>query len=216
MSEKALRTRAERRLWNARWLAAMFFSLAMLLGLLTYERGHALVQGYGAALAFGLIGICLYRGEYHADRVYGLGLVFAAWYVLTRALNGDHYLQYDYNQYRIVCMAATYGLAFPFAAMLEDEKGRRALDRIAAVLTAVIAAVCWLGVIAALRGEVITVPFFDSQFGIMEDGRLYVLTQHPNFTAALSLCGLCMLMYLVASHWKPCLWRCRCRIRARA
>lgn len=25
MSEKALRTRAERRLWNARWLAAMFF-----------------------------------------------------------------------------------------------------------------------------------------------------------------------------------------------
>ena len=100
MSEKALRTRAERRLWNARWLAAMFFSLAMLLGLLTYERGHALVQGYGAALAFGLIGICLYRGEYHADRVYGLGLVFAAWYVLTRALNGDHYLQYDYNQYQ--------------------------------------------------------------------------------------------------------------------
>ena len=71
------------------------------------------------------------------------------------------------------------------------------------MLTAVIAAVCWLGVIAALRGEVITVPFFDSQFGIMEDGRLYVLTQHPNFTAALSLCGLCMLMYLVASHWKP-------------
>ena len=139
MSEKALRTRAERRLWNARWLAAMFFALAMLLGLLTYERGHALVQGYGAALAFGLIGICLYRGEYHADRVYGLGLVFAAWYVLTRALNGDHYLQYDYNQYRIVCMAATYGLAFPFAAMLEDEKGRRALDRISAVLTAVIA-----------------------------------------------------------------------------
>lgn len=203
MSEKALRTRAERRLWNARWLAAMFFSLAMLLGLLTYERGHALVQGYGAALAFGLIGICLYRGEYHADRVYGLGLVFAAWYVLTRALNGDHYLQYDYNQYRIVCMAATYGLAFPFAAMLEDEKGRRALDRISAVLTAVIAAVCWLGVIAALRGEVIPVPFFDSQFGIMEDGRLYVLGQHPNFTAALSLCGLCMLIYLVVSHWKP-------------
>ena len=75
MSEKALRTRAERRLWNARWLAAMFFALAMLLGLLTYERGHALVQGYGAALAFGLIGICLYRGEYHADRVYGLGPV---------------------------------------------------------------------------------------------------------------------------------------------
>ena len=203
MSEKALRTRAERRLWNARWLATMFFALAMLLGLLTYERGHALVQGYGAALAFGLIGICLYRGEYHADRVYGLGLVFAAWYVLTRALNGDHYLQYDYNQYRIVCMAATYGLAFPFAAMLEDEKGRRALDRISAVLTAVIAAVCWLGVIAALRGEVIPVPFFDSQFGIMEDGRLYVLGQHPNFTAALSLCGLCMLMYLVVSHWKP-------------
>ena len=36
MSEKALRTRAERRLWNARWLATMFFALAMLLGLLTY------------------------------------------------------------------------------------------------------------------------------------------------------------------------------------
>ena len=39
-----------------------------------------------------------------------------------------------------------------------------------------------------LRGEVITIPFFESKFGIMEDGRLRVLSQHPNFTAAASLC----------------------------
>ncbi|HIS43037.1 MAG TPA: O-antigen ligase family protein [Candidatus Limiplasma pullicola] len=203
MSEEGLRTRGERRLWNARWLAVTLFALVMLLGLITYERGHALMQSYGAALAFAMTGICLYRGDYRADRIYGVGLALAAWYTLTRALNGDHYLQYDYNQYRIVCMVATYGLAFPLAAMLRDVEKRRALDRVAAVLTAVIAAVCWLGVIAALRGEVITVPFFGSQFGIMEDGRLYVLSQHPNFTAAFSLCGLCMLIYLVVSHWKP-------------
>lgn len=203
MREEALCARGENRLWNARWIAALMLALAMLFDLLTYERGHALVQSYGAALIFAMIGICLYRGDYRADRAYVLGLAFAAWYTLTRALNGDHYLQYDYNWYRIVCMAATYGLAFPLAAMLGDEEKRRALDRIAVVLTAVMAAACWLGVIAALRGEVIVIPLFDSEFGIMEDGRLYILSQHPNFTAAVSLCGLCMLIYLVVSHWKP-------------
>ncbi len=203
MSEKALRTRGEHRLWNARWLAAMIYALVMLLDLLTYERGHALMQSYGAALAFAMIGICLYRGEYRADRAYGLGLALAAWYALTRVLNGDHYLQYDYNQYRIVSMAVTYGLAFPMAAMLEDEEKRHALDRIVAMLTVALSAVCWLGVIAALQGEVITIPFFNSQFGIMEDGRLYVLSQHPNFTASISVSGLCMLIYLVVSRWKP-------------
>ena len=50
-------------------------------------------------------------------------------------------------------MVATYGLAFPLAAMLRDVEKRRALDRIAVVLTAVMAAVSWLGVIAALRAK---------------------------------------------------------------
>lgn len=189
-------------LWYAQWLTVLACGLVMLLGLLTYERGHAIMQGYMAALVFAMVGICLFRGAYREDRVYWLGLAFAAWYALTRALNGDHYLQYDYNQYRVVCMAATYGLAFPMAAMLNDAEKRRALDRIAAVLTAVLAVIVWTGVIAALQGEIITVPFFKSQFGIM-GGRLYVLGQHPNITAAISLCGAFMLIYLVASHWRP-------------
>ena len=125
--------------------------------------------------------------------------------MLTRALNGDHYLQYDYNQYRIVCMAATYGLAFPFAAMLEDEKGRRALDRIAAVLTAVIAAGCWLAaVIAALRGEVIPVPFFGQP--VRHHGGWPAVCPWASILTLprrSALCGLCMLIYLVVSHWKP-------------
>lgn len=181
----------------------LMMALAMLVGLLTYERVHALMQSYGAALVFSMIGISLYRADFRADRIYWVGLALTAWYALTRVLNGDHYLQYSYNQYRVVCMTATYSLAFPLAAMLGDEEKRRALDRIAVVLTAALAAVCWLGVIAALRGEVITIPFFESEFGIMEDGRLWVLSQHPNFTAAASLCGLFMLIYLVVSHWKP-------------
>lgn len=203
MNDEALRARGERRLWEARWLAALMMALAMLVGLLTYERVHALMQSYGAALVFSMIGISLYRADFRTDRIYWVGLAFTAWYMLTRVLNGDHYLQYSYNQYRVVCMTATYSLAFPLAAMLGDEEKRRALDRIAVVLTAALAAVCWLGVIAALRGEVITIPFFESEFGIMEDGRLWVLSQHPNFTAAASLCGLFMLIYLVVSHWKP-------------
>ena len=188
MNDEALRARGERRLWEARWLAALMMALAMLVGLLTYERVHALMQSYGAALVFSMIGISLYRADFRTDRIYWVGLALTAWYALTRVLNGDHYLQYSYNQYRVVCMTATYSLAFPLAAMLGDEEKRRALDRIAVVLTAALAAVCWLGVIAALRGEMITIPFFESKFGIMEDGRLRVLSQHPNFTAAASLC----------------------------
>lgn len=192
-------------LWRARWLTVLALALVMLLDLLTYERGHAIMQGYMAALVFGMLGICLLRGDYRADRVYWVGLAFAAWYALTRVLNGDHYLQYDYNQYRVVSLLATYGLAFPFAAMQDDACKRRALDRIAAVLTLALSAVSWLGVAAAFRGEVITVPFFNSQFGIMSDGRLYVLSQHPNFTAAVCICGMMMLIYLLAAHWRP--WR---------
>ena len=204
MMMEALGTRGERWLWNICWLTVLFFALTMIVGLMTYERGHALMQSYGAALIFALIGVCLCRRAYRSDRVYALGLVFAAWYALTRVLNGDHYLQYDYNQYRVVCMAATYGLAFPLAAMLGDEgkapragprrRGAHSGDR-GGVLAG-------RDCRAAGRGHYR--PVFGSQFGIMEDGRLYVLSQHPNFTAAFSLCGLCMLIYLVVSRWK--LW----------
>ena len=66
-------------LWRARWLTVLALALVMLLDLLTYERGHAIMQGYMAALVFGMLGICLLRGDYRADRVYWVGLAFAAW-----------------------------------------------------------------------------------------------------------------------------------------
>lgn len=32
-----------------------------------------------------------------------------------------------------------------------------------------------------------------------------MLSQHPNFTAAVCICGMMMLIYLLAAHWRP--WR---------
>ena len=77
MNDEALRARGERRLWEARWLAALMMALAMLVGLLTYERVHALMQSYGAALVFSMIGISLYRADFRTDRIYWVGLALS-------------------------------------------------------------------------------------------------------------------------------------------
>ncbi|MCI6378446.1 MAG: O-antigen ligase family protein [Clostridiales bacterium] len=192
---------AQRRLWRVRWITVLAAALVMVLNLLTYERAHALMQNCLSIPIYALLGVALYRADYAGDRVYRVGLAFVLWYAVTRILNGDHYLQYDYNQYRLVALCATYGLAFPLAGMLRDGQRRRALDCIALALVAVLAVCIWLGVIAALKGEIITIPFFNSEFGL-KGGRLWILSQHPNLTAAVSLCGIFMLVYLLASHWR--------------
>ena len=88
---RALRTRAERRLRNARLAGHVRFRWRCFLGLLTYERGRALVQGYGAAATLALIGICpLPRGVPPGPMVWP---VFAAWYCGREPSNGDHYLR---------------------------------------------------------------------------------------------------------------------------
>lgn len=194
--------RGESRLRGARIFTAALTALVMLGGLLTYDRGHAVMQNYCAAPVYALIGVSMYRGDYRGNRLYLLGLFFVGWYALTRMLNGDHYLQYSYNRYRLISLSATYGLALPFAHVLRDAKDRRALDALALGLTATLAALVGLALVSALLGRLIVIPFFQSEFG-MKESRLIILSQHPYFTAFISLAGFFMTLYLLSAHWKP-------------
>lgn len=194
--------RGESRLRGARIFTAALTALVMLGGLLTYDRGRAVMENYCAAPVYALIGISMYRGDYRENRLYLLGLFFVGWYALTRMFNGDHYLQYSYNRYRLVSLSATYGLALPFAHVLRDAKDRTALDALTLGLTATLAALVGLALVSALLGRLIVIPFFQSEFG-MKESRLIILSQHPYFTAFISLAGFYMTLYLLSAHWRP-------------
>ncbi len=194
----------ESRLRRARIFTAVLVALVMLGDLMTYERGHAVMENYCAMLVYALIGVGLYRGDYRGDRLYQLGLFFVAWFAFTRVLNGDHYLQFSYNRYRLVSLCATYGLALPFARMLRDAKERRALDALALVLTLTFAALVGLALLSIPLNRLIKIPFFQTEFG-MKESRLVILSQHPYFTAFISLAGFFMTLYLLSAHWKPLL-----------
>ena len=88
--------------------------------------------------------------------------------------------------------------------MLRDAKERRALDALALVLTLTFAALVGLALLSIPLNRLIKIPFFQTEFG-MKESRLVILSQHPYFTAFISLAGFFMTLYLLSAHWKPLL-----------
>jgi len=178
----------------------LMLACAQMIVLLTYERGTALLAGYAAVW---LAGVGAVQLSYHYRRlptVYWLGFALAAWYAFTRVINGDHYLQITEARYTATALMGVFGLAFPAAVCLRDAHKRYVLDAILLAVVLVFALINGIGILAAMQGRVIYLPFFGNEFGIMRDGRLWVLGINPFYTSTFGVCGAFLLLYLASHH----------------
>ena len=188
-------------------LVAFITIIASLLYYVSPERFTALQQGFIQPLVFAAAAIFLFR--YHRGLKWELRLmaVFAAWVVVTRVLNGDHYLQAEFASVNAVLLSSF--VLLPLAFLLNTEQRKRAMKWLSALVGGLLALVAWLAVIAALRGEPFVNPVAGNVLGIngtyTKPYRLNVFDMHPNMSALLFFLALNMMLYLICSA-KRKLW----------
>lgn len=156
------------------------------------------MQYYTGPLALVFFGMSLHSGIYHKRNVYWLGIVFIGWFVLSRILNGEFYLQNSWWHVSGLCV--TYLLIFPFAFFLDDSARRRGLAVAAGIFSVAYALLAWISLIGMLRSKNIILPYLESELGV-EGFRLYA-NQHPNGSATLFLIGLMLTLYLFFQYRK--------------
>lgn len=157
------------------------------------------MQYYAAPLALIFFGMALRNGTYSKRNVYWLGVVFIGWFVCSRILNGELYLQNSWWHMSGLCV--TYLLGFPFAYLTNDIDRRRGMTIVAGIFSVFFALLAWGSLIALLRGKNFVLPYLGSEMGV-QDSRLYTASLHPNGSAILFLIGLILTLYLVFQYRK--------------
>lgn len=179
----------------------LLWMLAVVFGWFYPERGGVLLGNIVAPILYAFSGVWLFSRGRHFRTAEILLLAFTAWYVLTRILNGDHYLESD--QSTIFQMVATAMIAFPLAANFKPETRRKALNALAVTVVIVFSAIAWVAVVAAILRQPIHLPKSTMILGINEiyshPARLNVLDIHPNVSGALFSMVFGILLYLTVA-----------------
>ena len=186
---------------NVKRLCVTFLVLAALtevLVALSFDRGILVMEHYMGPLIFAFMGMTLCMGRYGKRIDLYVGAAFVGWYILSRILLKELYIDYSYV---FLCnLSCAYLLAFPFAHAADDAQKKHGLTAVAVTLCLCYGAIAWLCLLAALGGQQITLPYFGSVLGMNPyDLRLYANT-HPNISATLFLIALILGTWLVAQH----------------
>lgn len=179
-----------------------FLVLAALMELLvaySYGRGTLAMEHYAGPMIFAFSGMTMCMGRYGKNKDLWVGAAFVGWYVLSRILLRELYLDYSYL---FLCnLSCAYLLALPFARTMDDADKKQGLMLVSVVFAVGYGVLAWLSVLAALYGVQLTLPVLGSELGVNPlDLRLYANT-HPNISACLFLIGLAMAIWL-AVHFK--------------
>jgi len=176
-----------------------FLGIAALVELLvafSYGRGTLAMEHYAGPVIFAFAGMTVCTGRYGRSRDLWVGLAFVGWYVLSRILLRELYLDHSYL---FLCnLSCAYLLGLPFAGTMDDGEKKHGLMLAAVIFGVGYGVLSWLSVLAALGGEQITLPVLGTVLG-MDPGdlRLHANT-HPNISACLFLIAISLLIWLTA------------------
>ena len=177
------------------------FSLLYLMTLDLVGLPLSILKAYVPALVFAVIGISLYRGDYGRCSIYGLGLLFLVWYVFTRIILSDYFLGRSFVN--VVDLCVLYGFALPFAKLSGDGEKRRILDIFSLVYVVIFGIIAWISIVFAITGTGYTMPLSRQWFGLDSfSGRLQILGQNANPSAALMALGFFIAVYLLVRYRK--------------
>lgn len=171
-------------------------ALAQVFVMLSYVRGILVMQHYVSPLIFAFTGMTLFAGRYGKRLDYWLGVAFAFWYVVSRMLLKELYLNDSFLFFTNLCCA--YLLAFPFAHTMDDVQRRTGLKAAAAVFVAGYGLMAWLSVLGALLGGVIVLPWLGTELGVSAELSRLVAGSHPNISGCLFLIAMMLGVWLIA------------------
>lgn len=178
-------------------LIMAFSALTMLLTAFSYERGTAVMVHYICPLVGVFVGMTLFTGRYRRQIDLWVGAAFVAWYVLSRILMKEMYLEYSFTMFSNLCCA--YLLAFPFACGMDDGQKKNGLKAAAAVFVFGYGLLAWLGVFSALLGDAVILPRLGTDISMHKDLRLWA-GNHPNISACMFVIALMLGIWLITKH----------------
>jgi len=176
-------------------LMLSFASAALVLVSLSYERGILVMMHYVCPMAFAFAGIALLSERYRKQIDLWAGIAFAGWYVLSRLLMKELYLDYSFSMFSNLC--CVYLLAFPFARSLNDGQTRHGLKAAAAIFTAGYGLIAWLGVLVVLLNRSITLPGLGTTIELAALDMRLIAGNHPNISACMFLIALMLGIWLL-------------------
>lgn len=168
-----------------------------LLVVLCYERGVLVRNTYLAPAVFAFAGMTLLCGRYQKRLELWLGAAFCAWYVVSRVLMGELYLEHSYLYLCNLC--AAWMLALPFAHAVQDER-QMGMRLFSWIYFLGFGALAWLSFLPVLQGGAMQLPWFGTEMGLGADDRRLTIGLHPNGTGVMLLISLMMGVWLLASH----------------
>lgn len=163
---------------------------ALMLAELSPERGAAVMAAYVAPAGWVLLGLSLRRGK--TKGMLRLGGALLGWFVVSRFLLGEHYLEDSQEAFRLFFAACI--TALPFAQVWDEDGRRRGLMVVCWLGALASSLLAWLGIASVLTGRTLTLPLLGSRVYV-QGGRLFAL-EYPNLGACFFLLGLIGTGYL--------------------
>jgi hypothetical protein len=143
------------------------------------------------------LGLYLPGAKLKQSRVYLAGLLVPVWFVVSRMLGGELYLDESFLPFSHLMYM--YGMALPFARLTGDGERRCGLAMVSLLIFACFGPVAWAGIAAALTRQTIVLPGLGTQIWIHpRELRLY-MGSHANTSAAQMLAALLLGVWAVFS-----------------
>ena len=170
-------------------VAMFLFLAAMFYYWYNVRYGLQALMNVAMPLCFAAFGILAYRRVYARRAEYGIALAFFLWYLLTRALNGDWFLDGAAFNAPFLCIALC--VALPLSGSMP--RGRRDAFELALGLLIVgfFTLVALLSIYAVLTNQTLQLPKATFTIGLDISRRLEVWMKQANIMGALfSVCIL--------------------------
>jgi len=172
-----------------------FAALALVLVAYSFDRGVLVMMHYICPLVCAFAGLALVGGRYRRQSDLWIGAAFVGWYVISRMLLGERYLDHSFMMFSNLCCA--YLLAFPFARSTGDGLRKSGLKMVSVIFLAAYGVLAWAGVLSALLCTPITLPGLGTEIKIHTDRRLWA-GNHPNISACMFLIAIMLAVWLIA------------------
>ena len=129
------------------------------------------------------------------------GLLFLVWFVVSRMLNGELYLEKSFESFTVA--VAGVGFAYLFPLCVGEARGRY-LRAAAWVYALALAGLAVIGTIVAFRGKAIVIPVLNTKVRLTS-GRLKTSEMHANILASSLSAGvmLCIWLWRETRHVLP-------------
>lgn len=188
-----------KRLDGCLWIGILILVLMQIFCLFSPERSTRIRSDYMLPMVLFMLSYVFLRKGWPRMPVLVLPLVFAGWYVLTRVLNGDHYLAE--SQQFVYMVVLSCGVLLPAPLLLDQKRRARYFGVLALVYSLIFSVIAWVAVIAALSGIPWVNPLDNTLILGFNEGysnpyRLNVLNTHPNISAVFFYTTLALLVYL--------------------